>query len=179
MTFLVVTACWSNGHGVPHGITSILERAEAGKLSHPTPMMTWKRMRLLSTSMWSLSLFLSFITVVIKPSRCLITPMVNKRRVEGEEMKNRSWTVSCYYNSLSNTVNVVRHFSPAPNNSSEVIIGLALGRHKLSWARRLLTSLRPKAGEFPRTSSWNLVDVLFCFNRSPKLKKQCQTSNHT
>lgn len=67
MTFLVVTACWSNGHGVLHGITSILERAEAGRLSHPTPLMTWKRMWVPSASMWSLSLFLSFITVVIKP----------------------------------------------------------------------------------------------------------------
>lgn len=67
MTFLVVTAFWSNGHGVPHGITSILERAEAGRLSHPAPLMTWKRMWVLSASMWSLSLFLSFITVVIKP----------------------------------------------------------------------------------------------------------------
>lgn len=32
MTFLSVTARWSNGHDVPHGITGILERAEAGKL---------------------------------------------------------------------------------------------------------------------------------------------------
>lgn len=67
MTFLVVTAFWSNGQGVPHGITSILERAEAGRLSQLAPLMTWKRMWVLSASMWSLSLFLSFITVVIKP----------------------------------------------------------------------------------------------------------------
>ncbi len=132
MTFLVVTACWSNGHGVPHGITSILERAEARGAVSPHSHDGHERecdCCLRHVKFISLPVFHH---CGIKPSRCLITPMVNKRRVEGEEMKNRSWTVSCYYNSLSNTVNVVRHFSPAPNNSSEVIIGLALGRHKLS-----------------------------------------------
>lgn len=44
------------------------------------------------------------------------------------QMKPCSWTVACYYNSLSDPVNSVSRFSTAANDGPEVITGLAQER---------------------------------------------------